>query len=68
MTGASTVGGIAIPSILKHAGVIGWGAFAMELSSYFVFGMAVICYLWMSGDDDYSILWDKTLAGLASSV
>ncbi|KAL5168281.1 Vacuolar protein sorting-associated protein 55 [Glycine soja] len=56
LTGASTVGGIAIPSILKHAGVIGWGAFAMELSSYFVFGMAVICYLWMSGDDDYSIL------------
>lgn len=57
LTGASTVGGIAIPSILKHAGVIGWGAFAMELSSYFVFGMTVICYLWMSDEDEYSILW-----------
>ncbi|CAJ1928907.1 unnamed protein product [Sphenostylis stenocarpa] len=56
LTGASTVGGIAIPSILKHAGVIGWGAFAMELSSYFVFGLTVLCYLWMSDEDDYSIL------------
>ncbi|XP_014519284.1 vacuolar protein sorting-associated protein 55 homolog isoform X4 [Vigna radiata var. radiata] len=56
LTGASTVGGIAIPSILKHAGVIGWGAFAMELSSYFVFGLTLICYLWMSDEDDYSIL------------
>ncbi|KAK7406358.1 hypothetical protein VNO78_07982 [Psophocarpus tetragonolobus] len=56
LTGASIVGGIAIPSILKHAGVIGWGAFAMELSSYFVFGMAVICYLLMNDDDDYRIL------------
>ncbi|ESW28627.1 hypothetical protein PHAVU_002G004600 [Phaseolus vulgaris] len=56
LTGASTVGGIAIPSILKHAGVIGWGAFAMELSSYFVFGLTIICYLWMSDEDEYSIL------------
>ncbi|KAG2375844.1 Vacuolar protein [Vigna angularis] len=56
LTGASTVGGIAIPSILKHAGVIGWGAFAMELSSYFVFGLTVICYLWMGDEDEYSIL------------
>lgn len=59
LTGASTVGGIAIPSILKHAGVIGWGAFAMELSSYFVFGLTIICYLWMSDEDEYSILWDE---------
>ncbi|KAL5099083.1 hypothetical protein RYX36_003410 [Vicia faba] len=35
LSGASTLGGIAIPSILKHAGVIGWAAFAMELSSFF---------------------------------
>ncbi|XP_027361449.1 vacuolar protein sorting-associated protein 55 homolog [Abrus precatorius] len=56
LTGASTVGGIAIPSILKHAGVIGWGAFAMELSSYFVFVLAVLCFLGMSDEDDYSFL------------
>lgn len=53
LTGASTIGGIAIPSILKHAGVIGWGAFAMELSSFFVFILSVLCYLWMCGEDDY---------------
>ncbi|CAJ2645947.1 vacuolar protein sorting-associated protein 55 homolog [Trifolium pratense] len=41
LTGASTLGGIAIPSILKHAGVIGWAAFAMELSSFFVFVLAI---------------------------
>ncbi|KAG6391144.1 hypothetical protein SASPL_148895 [Salvia splendens] len=38
MTGASVVGSIAIPVVLKHAGVIGWGALAMELSSFFIFG------------------------------
>lgn len=53
LTGASTIGGIAIPSILKHAGVIGWGAFAMELSSFFVFILSVLCYPWMCGEDDY---------------
>ncbi|KAF3449495.1 hypothetical protein FNV43_RR10223 [Rhamnella rubrinervis] len=34
LTGASAVGSIAIPVILKHAGVISWGAMAMELSSF----------------------------------
>lgn len=53
LTGSSLVGGIAIPSILIHAGVIGWGAFAMELSSFFVFILAVLCFLGMSGEDDY---------------
>ena len=56
LTGASTVGSIAIPSILKHAGVIGWGAFAMELSSFFVFVLAILCFMWMSEEDDYSML------------
>ncbi|CAI8589068.1 unnamed protein product [Vicia faba] len=53
LTGASTLGGIAIPSILKHAGVIGWAAFAMELSSFFVFVLAILCYLGMSEEDSY---------------
>ncbi|XP_061343953.1 vacuolar protein sorting-associated protein 55 homolog [Gastrolobium bilobum] len=56
LTGASTVGSIAIPCILKHSGVIGWGAFAMELSSFFVFVLAIMCYMWMSDEDDYSTL------------
>ena len=55
LTGASAVGSIAIPAILKHAGVISWGAFAMELSSFFVFVLAIICYIRMN-EDDYSQL------------
>lgn len=58
LTGASAVGSIAIPVILKHSGVIGWGALAMELSSFFVLVLAIMCYIGMSDDDDYSILWD----------
>uniref|UniRef100_A0A5B6YI17 Vacuolar protein sorting-associated protein 55 n=1 Tax=Davidia involucrata TaxID=16924 RepID=A0A5B6YI17_DAVIN len=52
LTGASSIGSIAIPAILKHAGVIGWGALAMELSSYFIFVLAIICYIMMNGDDN----------------
>ncbi|XP_022736338.1 vacuolar protein sorting-associated protein 55 homolog [Durio zibethinus] len=56
LTGASAVGSIAIPAILKHAGVIGWGALAMELSSYFIFVLAIMCCIRMNDDDDYSFL------------
>ncbi|KAA8522098.1 hypothetical protein F0562_012588 [Nyssa sinensis] len=55
LTGASSIGSIAIPAILKHAGVIGWGALAMELSSYFIFVLAIICYIQMNDDDGYSV-------------
>ncbi|KAJ8486283.1 hypothetical protein OPV22_018768 [Ensete ventricosum] len=54
LTGASVVGSIAIPSILKHANLIGWGALAMELSSFVVFGVAILWFLQMSNHDDYS--------------
>ncbi|WVZ73245.1 hypothetical protein U9M48_021574 [Paspalum notatum var. saurae] len=54
LTGTSVVGSIAIPSILKHAGVIGWGALSMELSSFVVFGVAILWFLQMSGEDEYS--------------
>ncbi|KAK4751711.1 hypothetical protein SAY87_020509 [Trapa incisa] len=56
LTGASSVGSIAIPAILKHAGVIGWGALAMELSSFFVIVLSIMCYMGMSSDDEYMIL------------
>ncbi|XP_022772447.1 vacuolar protein sorting-associated protein 55 homolog [Durio zibethinus] len=55
LTGASTVGSIAIPAILKHAEFTGWGALAMELSSYFILVLAIMCYIQMN-DDDYSFL------------
>jgi hypothetical protein len=54
LTGASIVGSIAIPSILKHAGVIGWGALTMELSSFVVFGVAILWFIQMSSEDEYS--------------
>ncbi|KAL3844005.1 hypothetical protein ACJIZ3_001408 [Penstemon smallii] len=55
LTGASAVGSIAIPVILKHAGVIGWGALIMELSSFFIFVSAILCFLGTSEDDGYSM-------------
>ncbi|MBA0850598.1 hypothetical protein Goshw_002332 [Gossypium schwendimanii] len=54
LAGASAIGSIAIPAILKHAGVISWGALAMELSSYFVFVLAIMFYIRMNNDNDYS--------------
>ena len=56
LTGASAVGSIAIPVILKHAGVICWGALIMELSSYFIFVLAIVCYIGMHNDDGYSMI------------
>jgi hypothetical protein len=54
LTGASAVGSVAIPAILKHAGVICWGALGLELSSFVIFVSAIICYLCMGEDDGYS--------------
>ncbi|KAK4557602.1 hypothetical protein RGQ29_007380 [Quercus rubra] len=56
LTGASAVGSIAIPAILKHAGVICWGALVMELSSFFVLVLSIMCYIKMGGDNDYNAL------------
>ncbi|PON51825.1 Vacuolar protein sorting [Trema orientale] len=53
LTGASAIGSIAIPTILKHAGVIGWGAMLMELSSFFVFVLAIMCYIRINDEDNY---------------
>ncbi|XP_071724490.1 vacuolar protein sorting-associated protein 55 homolog [Rutidosis leptorrhynchoides] len=56
LTGVSAIGSIAIPAILKHANVICWGAFAMELSSFVIFVLAIICCIrMMSEDDDYTM-------------
>uniref|UniRef100_A0A7N0ZUW5 Vacuolar protein sorting 55 n=1 Tax=Kalanchoe fedtschenkoi TaxID=63787 RepID=A0A7N0ZUW5_KALFE len=54
LTGASAVGSIAIPVILKHAGVIGWGALAMTLSSFFIFVLAIVCFIQSNSDEYYS--------------
>lgn len=52
LTGASLVGSVAIPVILKHAGIICWGALAMELSSLFIFGLAILCFAATNDDGD----------------
>ncbi|WOH09221.1 hypothetical protein DCAR_0728677 [Daucus carota subsp. sativus] len=52
LTGASLVGSVAIPVILKHAGIICWGALAMELSSLFIFGLAILCFVATNDDGD----------------
>lgn len=56
LTGASAIGSIAIPAILKHAGVIGWGALALGLSSFFVFVLAIMLYIRTNEDDSYSAI------------
>ncbi|OVA06862.1 Vacuolar protein sorting 55 [Macleaya cordata] len=51
----TVVGSIAIPAILKHADVIGWGALIMVLSSFFIFMSAVLCTVQMNNEDEYSM-------------
>ncbi|XP_073143133.1 vacuolar protein sorting-associated protein 55 homolog [Henckelia pumila] len=55
LTGASAIGSVAIPVILKHAGVIGWGAMVMELSSFLIIVFTILCYLGTNDDDGYSM-------------
>ncbi|XP_028772830.1 vacuolar protein sorting-associated protein 55 homolog [Neltuma alba] len=52
LTGASAIGSIAIPAILKHGGLIGWGAMTMELGSFFVLVFAIMCFMCMTNDDN----------------
>lgn len=56
LTGASFIGSIAIPSILKHADVISWGAWGLELSSFLVIVSAIVCFMKMNEDDQYTLL------------
>ncbi|XP_042510763.1 vacuolar protein sorting-associated protein 55 homolog [Macadamia integrifolia] len=55
LTGASAVGSIAIPSILKHADIIGWEALVIEFSSLLVFLIAIGFYVQMNTEDDYNM-------------
>lgn len=54
LTGASIIGSIAIPSILKHADVIGLGALFLVFASLFVFGCTAFCYFRMAVEDEDS--------------
>ncbi|KAL0743917.1 hypothetical protein Bca4012_085430 [Brassica carinata] len=52
LTGASTVGSLAIPIILRHAGMIETGAMLIEFTSFFIFICTVMCFHRASLDDD----------------
>ncbi|CAI8614878.1 unnamed protein product [Vicia faba] len=53
LTGASAMGSIAIPIILKHAHMIETGAMLIELVSFFIFICTVMCFHQASLDDDW---------------
>ncbi|KAK7396712.1 hypothetical protein VNO78_17870 [Psophocarpus tetragonolobus] len=53
LTGASAIGSIAIPIILKHAHMIETGAMLIELVSFFIFICTVICFHQANLDDDW---------------
>ncbi|GAB4833355.1 hypothetical protein Ancab_031599 [Ancistrocladus abbreviatus] len=53
LTGASSVGSIAIPIILRHANMIETGAMFIVLTSFFIFVCTVMCFHRASLDDDW---------------
>ncbi|KAI5674386.1 hypothetical protein M9H77_14750 [Catharanthus roseus] len=53
LTGASAVGSIAIPIILRHADLIGTGAMFIEFTSFFIFVCTVMCFHRASLDDEW---------------
>ncbi|CAA0382072.1 unnamed protein product [Arabidopsis thaliana] len=53
LTGASTVGSLAIPIILRHAQMIETGAMLIEFTSFFIFICTVMCFHRASLDDDW---------------
>ncbi|XP_059306124.1 vacuolar protein sorting-associated protein 55 homolog isoform X1 [Lycium ferocissimum] len=53
LTGASAVGSIAIPIILRHADLIQTGAMFIEFVSFFIFVCTVMCFHRASLDDEW---------------
>ncbi|CAN1821058.1 Vacuolar protein sorting-associated protein 55 homolog [Linum perenne] len=53
MTGASAVGSLAIPIILRHADMIETGAMFIEFTSFFIFVCTVLCFHRASLEDDW---------------
>lgn len=44
LTGASAMGSLAIPAILRHAGLIETGAMFIEFTSFFILVCTVLCF------------------------
>ncbi|XP_075517419.1 vacuolar protein sorting-associated protein 55 homolog [Primulina tabacum] len=56
LTGASAVGSMAIPIILRHAGMIGTGAMIIEFTSFFIFVCTVLCFRRASLLDEWQLI------------
>ncbi|KAH0453194.1 hypothetical protein IEQ34_017518 [Dendrobium chrysotoxum] len=53
LTGASAMGSIAIPAILRHAHLIETGAMLIEFTSFFILVCTVLCFHRVSLDEDW---------------
>ncbi|KAI3850851.1 hypothetical protein MKW92_015399 [Papaver armeniacum] len=53
LTGASAVGSIAIPAILRHAGLIETGAMFIEFTSFFILVCTIMCFHRASLEDEW---------------
>ncbi|XP_034694804.1 vacuolar protein sorting-associated protein 55 homolog [Vitis riparia] len=53
LTGASAVGSVAIPIILRHADLIGNGAMWIEFFSFLVFVCTVMCFHHANLEDEW---------------
>ncbi|XP_019051850.1 PREDICTED: vacuolar protein sorting-associated protein 55 homolog [Nelumbo nucifera] len=53
LTGASAVGSIAIPAILRHANLIETGAMFIEFISFFILVCTVMCFHYANLEDDW---------------
>lgn len=53
LTGASAVGSLAIPIILRHAHMIETGAMFIEFTSFFIFACTVLCFHRASLEDEW---------------
>ncbi|KAF9594381.1 hypothetical protein IFM89_030983 [Coptis chinensis] len=53
LTGASAVGSIAIPAILRHANLIESGAMFIEFTSFFILVCTVMCFHRATLEDDW---------------
>ncbi|KAJ1287238.1 hypothetical protein BS78_03G415800 [Paspalum vaginatum] len=53
LTGASAMGSLAIPAILRHAGLIETGAMFIEFTSFFILVCTVLCFHRANLDEDW---------------
>jgi hypothetical protein len=53
LTGASAMGSLAIPAILRHAGLIETGAMFIEFTSFFILVCTVLCFHRATVEDDW---------------